>query len=164
MCTFDHQMIITSILVHTDLHHSQIKPLAFVWPHVEHLPDPHLLFRGRKKSRQEDLENKPTTSIQSSQTGSETEITRQPSTIRYYWSMLIRFTFEGTENNMILDVKGKGVGTFFKRLLWTALQGVVLGVLVGFPVWCLAIVILGPIYKMDNMGNRWAPQVGPDWA
>jgi hypothetical protein len=156
-------MIITSILVHTDLHHSQIKPLAFVWPHVEHLPDPHLLFRGRKKGQQEDLENKQTTSIQSSQTGSDTDLTRRPSTIRYYWSMLLRFTFEGTENNMILDVRGKGVGTFFKRLLWTALQGVGLGVLVGFPVWCLAIVILGPIYKMDNMGNRWAPQVRPDW-
>lgn len=52
-----------------------------------------------------------------------------------------------------------GIKRFPKRLAWTALQGVGLGVVVGFPCWCLFIVILGPIYGMDDMGNRWDPQV-----
>jgi hypothetical protein len=151
------QMIITSTLVHTDLHHSQVKPLVFVWPHVQHLPDPRQLCRSHR-SVQTDIETKPSIETPASESGPDVT-TPGGSRIMYYLKMLIRFTFEGTENNMILDVRGKGVGTFFKRLLWTALQGVMLGVIIGFPLWCLAIVILGPIYRMNNMGNRWAPQV-----
>lgn len=87
------------------------------------------------------------------------------STLGYYWGMLMRFIFEGTENNMLFE---QGIKGFPKRLAWTALQGVGLGIVMGFPVWCLFIVILGPIYKMDNMGNRWDPQVrtspGSRWS
>ena len=139
-------MIITSTLVHTDLHHSMIKPLAFVWPHVEHLPNPHHLFKKRASPRA-DVEHKSS--------DLETSSLEPRSTIGYYWTMLMRFIFEGTENNMLFDRGTKG---FPKRLAWTALQGVGLGIVVGFPVWCLFIVILGPIYRMDNMGNRWDPQ------
>lgn len=150
-------MIITSTLVHTDLHHSMIKPLAFVWPHVDHLPDPHRLFKGRQKSRS-DLENKASSDPDhsSSHLSSSSSSSRPRSTIGYYWAMLMRFIFEGTENNMLFDA---GIRRFPKRLAWTALQGVGLGVVVGFPCWCLFIVILGPIYGMDDMGNRWDPQV-----
>ena len=150
-------MIITSTLVHTDLHHSMIKPLAFVWPHVEHLPDPHGLFKGRQKS-QSDLENKASSDPDhsSSHLSSSSSSSRPRSTINYYWAMLMRFIFEGTENNMLFDA---GIKRFPKRLAWTALQGVGLGVVVGFPCWCLFIVILGPIYGMGDMGNRWDPQV-----
>lgn len=150
-------MIITSTLVHTDLHHSMIKPLAFVWPHVEHLPDPHRLFKGRQKSQKSDLENKTSSPDHSSSHLSSSTSSSQPrSTIGYYWAMLMRFIFEGTENNMLFDA---GIKRFPKRLAWTALQGVGLGVVVGFPCWCLFIVILGPIYGMRDMGNRWDPQV-----
>lgn len=48
---------------------------------------------------------------------------------------------------------------FFFSLIWTIVQGLGIGLVVGFPLWCLAIVILGPIYGKGNMGSQWAPQV-----
>lgn len=59
---------------------------------------------------------------------------------------------------MLLD-RSNGFTGFGKKLLLTALQGLGLAVLTGLPIWCLAVVILGPIYGNGNMGNRWAPQV-----
>lgn len=83
----------------------------------------------------------------------------EPSTYgaSYYPLMLLRFIFEGTENNMLLDWHGPR--TFFQRIVLTGIQGLGLGVVFGFPLWCLAVIILGPIYGTGNMGNRWAPQV-----
>ena len=51
------------------------------------------------------------------------------------------------------------VSSWFGRLAWTAAQGAAIGIVFGFPIWCLAIVILGPIYGTGNMGDKWAPQV-----
>lgn len=51
------------------------------------------------------------------------------------------------------------ISHWFGRLAWTAAQGAAIGIVFGFPLWCLAIVILGPIYGTGNMGNKWAPQV-----
>jgi hypothetical protein len=52
-----------------------------------------------------------------------------------------------------------GLKNWFGRFLWTAAQGAGIGIIFGFPLWCLAIIILGPIYGNGNMGNKWAPQV-----
>ncbi|KAL7424024.1 hypothetical protein Q5752_001609 [Cryptotrichosporon argae] len=135
-------MLITSTLVHTDLHHHAIQPLPFVYPHVEHLPDPRTLSRSRS-------------SVASDMEKGEAQVPRRG--IAYYYWMLVRFIFEGTEKNMMLA--RVGVANWFGRLLWTAAQGAAIGVIFGFPIWCLAIVILGPIYGNTNMGGKWAPQV-----
>lgn len=141
--------MISSTLVHTDLHNGVIPPLPFVYPHVEHLPDPRILINRL-------FRRKPSTD----EKGDELDEKAQPKTkggFMFYFWMLIRFLFEGTERNMLL-ARGIGVKAWFGRLLWTGLQGAGLGILLGFPAWCLAILICGPIWKMDNMGNKWAPQ------
>jgi hypothetical protein len=140
-------MLISSTLVHTDLHNGIIPPLPFVYPHVEHLPDPRILldriFRRKLAAPGEDvLDEKNTPQTRGG--------------FSFYWWMLIRFIFEGTERNMLLS--RPGFKNWWGRLLWTAAQGAGLGILLGFPLWCLAIVILGPIYGTGNLGNRWAPQ------
>jgi hypothetical protein len=123
-------MIITSTLVHTDIHYSAIKPLPFVYPHTSHLPE-------------------PTTYLPLVRTSSPSEKTSDPSslpderhqrTFANFCKALVRFVFEGTENNMLLDWHGPKV--FLKRLVWTVVQGLAIGVVFGLPLWCLAIVIL----------------------
>lgn len=128
-------MIITSTLVHTDLHHSAIRPLTFVYPHISHLPDPsvHMPLLGRGT-------HTPASNGPEKVAGLNDNEAVGKRGLSFYFKMLIRFIFEGTENNMILNSSGPGV--FFKRLLWTAVQGLGIGVVVGFPLWCLAIVIL----------------------
>lgn len=144
-------MLISSTLVHTDLHHNAIQPLPFVYPHVEHLPDPRELFdrifKGRHKT-EEDEKMEMERAKHNSQYGKRG--------FHYYFGMLIRFMFEGTEMNMI--VAKCGPRTWPLRIIWTLAQGALLGIFFGFPLWCLAIVILGPIYGTGNMGGKWAPQ------
>lgn len=158
----------------TDLHHSAVKPLPFVYPHVAHLPDPTTFFSSfRRSSRDSEKERI------ASATTSTSSIADRPRGLVFYWLMLVRFVFEGTENNMLFDFSRSAAGTeatttttaasvkkgggkvkrFFGRLGWTILQGLGIGLLFGFPLWCLAIVILGPIYGNRNMGDVWAPQV-----
>ena len=137
-------MLITSTLVHTDLHHHAIAPLPFVYPHVEHLPDPRSLF------------HKPTGSIASEPEKADEDVKATKRGLRYYFWMLVRFIFEGTEKNMM--AARIPVTHWFGRLAWTAAQGAAIGIVFGFPLWCLAVLILGPIYGNDNMGNKWAPQ------
>jgi hypothetical protein len=136
-------MLITSTLVHTDLHHHAVAPLPFVYPHVEHLPDPRTLFAKRSKGSLSPDEKNASTP--------------QKKGLAYYVAMLIRFIFEGTEKNMLAE--RVGVRAWLGRFIWTASQGAAIGVVLGFPVWCLAIVILGPIYQDNNMGSGWAPQI-----
>jgi len=136
-------MLITSTLVHTDIHNRAIQPLPFVYPHVEHLPDPRTFFRKRK------------TELSPEEKSDEAEAPR--GWFMYHYLMLVRFIFEGTEKNMMLA--RIPVSSWFGRLAWTAAQGAAIGVIFGFPIWCLAIVILGPIYQNENMGDKWAPQV-----
>lgn len=146
-------MVITSTLVHTDIHHKQIKPLPFVYPHVQDLPDPRSLFQPKKAVE-------PTTEKQARSEGddpSEEDNFAHMGFFSYYYWMFIRFAFEGTEKNMLLA--RLPVSQWFGRLAWTIVQGLAIGVVFGFPLWCLAIVILGPIYRMNNMGALWAPQV-----
>ena len=140
-------MLITSSLVHTDLHHHAIAPLPFVYPHVEHLPDPRQLFQRRHKTKPS--ANKEKTAPLDPQT-------EKHGFMFYFW-MLIRFIFEGTENNMLLA--RIPASRWFGRLLWTAAQGAAIGILFGFPLWCLAVLILGPIYGNGNLGHIWAPQI-----
>lgn len=151
-------MIISSALIHSDLHHHAIRPLPFVWPHVEHLPDPRraceLFKRGTRVQAGEGTHKGSGTSSPLAEKPHQSEESRG---MRYYALMLIRFIFEGTEHNMLLDWHGPG--TFLQRIVLTGLQGLGLGVIFGFPLWCLAVVILGPIYGTGNMGNKWAPQV-----
>jgi hypothetical protein len=143
-------MLITSTLVHSDLHASSIKPLPYVYPHVEHLPDPRLLlsrsYRKQMRDAQAESNEKPNQIA-----------TPETRGLSYYYWMLIRFIFEGTERNMLLA--RPGLKNWFGRFLWTAAQGAGIGIIFGFPIWCLAIIILGPIYGNGNMGNKWAPQV-----
>jgi hypothetical protein len=141
-------MLITSTLVHSDLHASSIKPLPYVYPHVDHLPDPRLLL-----SKSYHLEQRKTTDEKET---AQLEYQSKKGFKYYYW-MLIRFIFEGTERNMLLAKPG--FLNWLGRFLWTAAQGALIGIIFGFPIWCLAIVILGPIYGNGNMGNQWAPQV-----
>lgn len=152
-------MIISSALIHSDLHHHAIRPLPFVWPHVEHLPDPRRFWGlfGRKTAI-EGGEGTKGGSGTSSPWAEKPHTDKQPAYgTSYYPLMLLRFIFEGTENNMLLD--WHGIRTFLQRLILTGIQGLGLGVVFGFPLWCLAVVILGPIYGTETMGNRWAPQV-----
>ncbi|OWZ74136.1 hypothetical protein AYX14_00357 [Cryptococcus neoformans] len=152
-------MLITSTLVHTDLHHHAVAPLPYVWPHVEHLPDPRILLdkifarkdvaRGKIEDGKGDI-NYPS---------SRSEMEGHKGWF-YYPRMLVRFTFEGTEANILFSpFKAK---LFLLKALLTAAQGALLGIFCGLPLWCLFIVVLGPIYKHDNMaekGWKWAPMV-----
>jgi hypothetical protein len=140
-------MLITSTLVHSDLHASTIKPLPFVYPHVSHLPDPRLLLSHSYRQEQQRRTSDEKASGQPD----------QPKGIKYYYWMLVRFIFEGTERNMLLAKPG--FGNWWGRFIWTAAQGALIGIIFGFPIWCLAIVILGPIYGNGNLGSKWAPQV-----
>jgi hypothetical protein len=139
-------MLISSTLVHTDLHHHAITPLPFVFPHVNHLPNPETLFRRRHSSSPTSPSlNNETPSINSNPDNLEKGVDRttgEKKGVSYYWWMFIRFVFEGTERNCLAD-RGIGFGTRVGRFLWTGLQGLAIGVLFGFPLWCLAIVILG---------------------
>jgi len=140
-------MLITSTLVHSDLHASTIKPLPFVYPHVSHLPDPRLLLSKsyRQEQQRQVTDEKADTQMESHRG------------LKYYYWMLVRFIFEGTERNMLLAKPG--FANWWGRFIWTAAQGALIGIIFGFPIWCLAIVILGPIYGNGNLGNKWAPQV-----
>jgi hypothetical protein len=185
-------MVITSTLVHTDLHHRAVRPLAFVYPHVEHLPDPAGFFdslrrRGRAKppalvttadsssassSSASTAVAVPPTTAASGEPKPSPHIVSGPSppssstetlparSFRYYLLMFLRFTFEGTEHNMLLS-RSLSFKARLGRLAWTILQGLAIGVVFGLPFWCLAVVILGPIYGTGDMGDVWAPQVGP---
>lgn len=152
-------MLITSTLVHTDLHHHAVAPLPYVWPHVEHLPDPRILldkiFRRKDIAREKAEDEKGNMNYSSS--GSEIEGHKG---WLYYPNMLVRFTFEGTEANILFSpFKAK---LFIFKAFLTAAQGALLGIFCGLPLWCLFIVVLGPIYKNDNMaetGWKWAPMV-----
>lgn len=77
--------------------------------------------------------------------------------LSHYILMLFRFIFEGRGYNR--PFAAKSMKEFFFSLIWTIVQGLGIGLVVGFPLWCLAIVILGPIYGKGNMGSQWAPQV-----
>lgn len=158
-------MLITSTLVHSDLHHSAIKPLPYVYPHVDHLPDPRLLLSPSYRRQQRDQPSHPTplepvssdrTIDREKKQQSRSGTTEKRGFSYYYW-MLIRFIFEGTERNMLLAKPG--FGNWFGRFIWTAAQGAGIGIIFGFPIWCLAVLILGPIYGNGNLGNQWAPQV-----
>ena len=170
-------MLISSTLVHTDLHNHAIAPLAFCYPHVEHLPDPRELWDGKRRRRAEkviaskgDVEkagrisdnsgsdpSAGSLSASSSDSSGTSPSAPQPHGWSYYYWMLVRFIFEGTEQNMLLAKPG--FRAWWGRFFWTAAQGAAIGIVFGFPLWCLAIVILGPIYGTRNMGSRWAPQV-----
>ena len=134
-------MLITSTLVHTDLHHHAVAPLPFVYPHVDDLPDPRTFFTRKAAEMSPD----------------EKALPEEKKGLRYHYLMLIRFIFEGSEKNMLAS--RIPVRHWLGRLAWTAAQGAGIGIIFGFPLWCLAMVILGPIYGNRNMGNRWAPQV-----
>jgi hypothetical protein len=156
-------MIISSALIHSDLHNHAIRPLPFVWPHVEHLPDPRRFVEvfGSEGPFGKDTKGGSGSSSPITEKQNSNELPTRG--IRCYPLMLLRFIFEGTENNMLLDWHGPRI--FIQRLLLTGLQGLGLGVVFGFPLWCLAVLILGPIYGTGNMGNRWAPQAssGVHW-
>lgn len=154
-------MLITSTLVHTDLHHHAIQPLPFCYPHVEHLPDPRLLFEKKenlkRRTSSSTLNGTPATAIADPEKPVVPDAwAGREGTFAYYYWMLVRFIFEGTEKNMLLAKVG--FANWFGRAVWTAAQGAAIGIVFGFPLWCLAIVILGPIYGTGNMGGKWAPQ------
>ncbi|WVQ69926.1 uncharacterized protein L199_008149 [Kwoniella botswanensis] len=147
-------MLITSTLVHTDLHHHAVAPLPFVWPHVEHLPDPREIIGrwGKGKRKGEETEEKKPTN----------EDEEEPSTksLSHYIKMLIRFIFEGTENNSLLPIPNSK--PFPIRIFLTAAQGAAIGIIFGLPVFLLFIIVLGPLYKHDNIvdvGWKWSPMV-----
>lgn len=152
-------MLITSTLVHTDLHHHAVAPLPYVWPHVEHLPDPRILLD--KIFRRKDIAPEKTEDEKGNMNypSSGSEIGGHKGWL-YYPNMLVRFTFEGTEANILFSpFKAK---LFIFKAFLTAAQGALLGIFFGLPLWCLFIVVLGPIYKNDNMaetGWKWAPMV-----
>lgn len=165
-------MVITSTLVHTDLHHRKVKPLPFVYPHVEHLPDPRRVlhrFLPNSTSLTSTSSSSSTTVVDQETSAPQGETNNAAKTrqvdegekgrkgFKYYYWMLVRFIFEGTENNML--AARLPLSHWFGRLLWTAAQGALIGIVFGFPIWCLAIVILGPIYKNDNVQSTWAPQI-----
>jgi len=151
-------MLISSTLVHSDLHASAIKPLPFVYPHVTHLPDPALLWR---RSSEESTNDSPPSSTDPSEKPQQ-GATKSKKGLGYYWKMLLRFTFEGTERNIIIE-RGIGARDWFGRLGWTILQGLSLSVFFGLPLWIFAIIIIGPIYRGGNVGSKWAPQVSQLW-
>nr|XP_019042380.1 hypothetical protein I302_08983 [Kwoniella bestiolae CBS 10118]OCF21310.1 hypothetical protein I302_08983 [Kwoniella bestiolae CBS 10118] len=158
-------MLITSTLVHTDLHHHAVAPLSFAWPHVEHLPDPReitdRLGRNRRKSKKDtassnEKSDSPSPAPEEQHPGDE-QITRGFS---YYLRMLIRFIFEGTENNSLLPIPNSKPLPI--RIFLTAAQGAAIGIIFGLPVFLLFIIVLGPLYKHDNIvekGWKWAPMV-----
>ncbi|WVR05314.1 hypothetical protein IAU60_002328 [Kwoniella sp. DSM 27419] len=162
-------MLITSTLVHTDLHHHAVAPLPFVWPHVEHLPDPRVLVesfsrRGDKKGTRS-LSNEKVhgqelggSDLDHDRGQDEAGSLGEGSGFRYRLGMLTRFIFEGTEYNILAPVNRSTP----LRILLTAAQGAALGIVFGLPLWLLFIVVLGPLYKHDNIaevGWKWAPMV-----
>ncbi|KAL1411071.1 hypothetical protein Q8F55_002018 [Vanrija albida] len=159
-------MLITSTLVHTDLHHKAIQPLPFVYPHVEHLPDPRVLFDrifNRKQRKIPADEKKAGADADLSEAEKNAAVAEAVAAMRreygfskYYYLMLVRFVFEGTEMNMLAEKVGPR--RWGLRFLWTAAQGAAIGIVFGLPLWILAIIILGPIYRGRNIGGLWAPQ------
>lgn len=93
-------MLITSTLVHTDLHHHAVAPLPYVWPHVEHLPDPRILldkiFARKDVAREKTEDGMGDINYPSSRSEMEGH-----KGWLYYPRMLVRFTFEGTEANIL---------------------------------------------------------------
>ncbi|WWC60969.1 uncharacterized protein I303_103546 [Kwoniella dejecticola CBS 10117] len=155
-------MLITSTLVHTDLHHHAVAPLPFVWPHVEHLPDPReITDRFKRRSKTDQSDEKPSTSSPSpSPSPSDDQEVQVSKGALYYVKMLIRFIFEGTENNSLLSIPGSAPLPF--RILLTAAQGAAIGIVFGLPLFLVFIIVLGPLYKHDNIaevGWRWSPMV-----
>ncbi|TYJ55406.1 hypothetical protein B9479_003909 [Cryptococcus floricola] len=153
-------MLITSTLVHTDLHHHAVAPLPYVWPHVEHLPDPRrLIDKMFNKSSKVGEEKEDTEKRETPSPDSEEDEGRKG--WAYYPKMLTRFIFEGTEANILLSPFSWKL--FFIKVFLTAAQGAALGIVLGFPVWCLFIIVLGPLYGTDNMAAphhwKWAPMV-----
>lgn len=153
-------MLITSTLVHSDLHHHAIGPLPFVYPHVEHLPDPRQLYDPslRSSTTKQHSKGEGSGDILDDPTADtpRPELRWDKGGFRFFFWMLIRFIFEGTEKNILLA--RIPISEWFGRLAWTAAQGAGIGIIFGFPLWCLAIVILGPIYGNGNLGGKWAPQ------
>lgn len=94
-------MLITSALVHTDIHHSTIAPFPFVYPHVEELPNPQAVFNRSAR----DIEKQET----------------EKRGARFWLGALVRFVFEGTEQNVVV---GAGFRAFWRRALWSFVQGV----------------------------------------
>ncbi|WVQ78534.1 hypothetical protein IAT38_000620 [Cryptococcus sp. DSM 104549] len=163
-------MLITSTLVHTDLHHDAVKPLAFVWPHVEHLPDPREVIdrfvkrKGKEGKKDEGGEAEGKEGRAEVESGSSSPTSEEGVAGKklwdYYPRMLLRFIFEGTESNILLSPFSPKL--FFLRAFLTAAQGAALGILLGLPIFLIFIIVLAPIYRHDNMaetGWKWAPMV-----
>ncbi|WWC69336.1 uncharacterized protein I206_103274 [Kwoniella pini CBS 10737] len=154
-------MLITSTLVHTDLHHHAVAPLAFVWPHVEHLPDPREItdrFKRRSKKAESSANEKSTSPLSSPTPSIDHDNSRKG--LGHYFKMLIRFIFEGTENNSLLSIPGSAPLPF--RIILTAAQGAAIGIVFGLPLFLIFIIVLGPLYKHDNIaevGWKWSPMV-----
>ncbi|WWC89867.1 uncharacterized protein L201_004795 [Kwoniella dendrophila CBS 6074] len=167
-------MLITSTLVHTDLHHNAVKPLAFVWPHVEHLPDPREIINrlgnsSKQKPKQNVIDKENQSSPSPSPSPEEKQIVQQGEKSMkgrkggfvYYFKMLIRFIFEGTENSSITKIENSAALPL--RILLTLAQGAAIGIIFGLPIFLIFIIVLGPIYKHDNLVSddkwKWSPMV-----
>ncbi|KAK8869667.1 hypothetical protein IAR55_000235 [Kwoniella newhampshirensis] len=178
-------MLITSSLVHTDIHHKVIPPLPYVWPHVEHLPDPagSKLFAllgvkpnnysgqispsdSREKIDPERSSGipSPTDSNSPSPLPSSEQNERSHSIamwLLHQIRLILRFTFEGTEANIFLH-HPFSFRTLLHRMFLTSLQGLLIGAVFGLPLWIIFMIVIGPIYGHDNLNEkhwRWAPMV-----
>ncbi|WWD16069.1 hypothetical protein CI109_100494 [Kwoniella shandongensis] len=177
-------MLITSSLVHTDIHHKVIPPLPYVWPHVEHLPDPATSklfailgvkpnnYYGQAQATNEKIDSErsssnpsPSPSSSAKDSPPSTSSAQQPNSasgwlIRYI-RLLLRFTFEGTESNIFLH-HPFSLKTLLHRMFLTALQGLLIGFVFGLPLFLVFIVVIAPIYRHDNLAEKhwkWAPMV-----
>ncbi len=145
--------IITSALVHSELSTGPVAPLSRPWPPLLHLPStpaPHGFgFFGMRLPRDvpegESLRMGPT-------------ITSRSSAFKRYFLWIIRMAYTGSERNDLL-APGLAFTQRLERLVCSALQGLLLGV-ITFPwFWGIAMAITAPLYSARNLGGTWIPEI-----
>lgn len=145
--------IITSSLVHSDLTTGPVAPLRRPWPPLHHLPSTvspqgFPCFGMRLPKSVPEGESLPMGPIAS----------KQKSSFVRFLLWVVRSFYTGSERNDIL-APGISWRQRAERLVWTAAQGLLLGVIVFPWFWGIAMAITAPIYSARNLGGTWAPQV-----
>ena len=145
--------IITSSMVHSDLTTGPVAPLRKPWPPLLHLPSTPsatgLRFLGTRL---------PQSIASGEKLSMGPWITPASGASKRYFLFALRSAYTGSERNDLL-APGISWRQRLERIVWTAAQGLLLGVIVFPWFWGIAMAITAPIYSARNLGGTWAPEV-----
>ncbi|KDN52287.1 hypothetical protein K437DRAFT_26939 [Tilletiaria anomala UBC 951] len=144
--------VITSSMVHSDLTTGSVAPLSRPWPPLLHLPSTpsrrgFAFFGTRLPLSVPEGESLPMGPLGTN-----------CGAFKPYALWIIRSAYTGSERNDLL-APGISWRQRLERLVWTAAQGLLIGVIVFPWFWGIAMAITAPIYSARNLGHTWAPQV-----